>query len=213
MNSRHRFLLAGGLVGLSALVSVLAAPALPDRLITHWNAAGQPDATMAKPLALALFPALTAGLVVLLAFVPRVDPRRENIEAFRPAYDWFVVVFAAFMLVLHAGVVAYNLGYQFDFTLLVLVGVAGLFYCVGLLLERAEPNWFVGIRTPWTLENETVWRRTHDLGSRLFKLTALLALVGVAFGEYAIYFLIVPAIGTALLTVGYSYYAYRQLEP
>jgi len=168
MNSRHRFLIATVFVVISGAVSVLTAPELPTRMATHWNAAGQPDGTMPKAAALAFLPAMTAVLLVVFALVPRIDPLRENIAAFRPVYDWFVVVFTAFMAVIHGGVIAFNLGYEFDFTLLVLAAVAGLFYYVGVLLEHAERNWFVGIRTPWTLSSADVWDRTHRLGSRLF---------------------------------------------
>jgi len=167
---------------------------------------------MSKPAALALLPALTGGLLVVFALVPRIDPLRENIASFRPVYDWFVVVFSAFMTVIHGGVIAFNLGYEFDFTLLVLAAVAGLFYYVGVLLTHAERNWFVGIRTPWTLSSDDVWARTHRLGGRLFKLTALVALVGLFFGDDAIYFLVVPALLTAGITIAYSYYLYEQLE-
>ena len=212
MNSRHRFLIATVFVVISGAVSVLTAPELPTRMATHWNAAGQPDGTMPKAAALAFLPAMTAVLLVVFALVPRIDPLRENIAAFRPVYDWFVVVFTAFMAVIHGGVIAFNLGYEFDFTLLILTTVAGLFYYVGVLLEHAERNWFVGIRTPWALSSADVWDRTHRLGSRLFKLTALVALIGLFFGEYAIYFLVVPALLTAGITVVYSYYLYEQLE-
>lgn len=212
MNSRHRFLIATVFVVISGAVSVLTAPELPTRMATHWNAAGQPDGTMPKAAALAFLPAMTAVLLVVFALVPRIDPLRENIAAFRPVYDWFVVVFTAFMAVIHGGVIAFNLGYEFDFTLLILTTVAGLFYYVGVLLEHAERNWFVGIRTPWTLSSADVWDRTHRLGSRLFKLTALIALVGLFFGEYAIYFLVGPALLTAGITVVYSYFLYEQLE-
>jgi len=212
MNSRHRFLIAVVFVVISGVMSVLAAPELPARMATHWNAAGQPDGTMPKAAALALLPAMTASLLVIFTLVPRIDPLRENIASFRSMYDWFVVVFTAFMAVVHGGVIAFNLGYEFDFTLLVLVAVAGLFYYVGVLLEHAERNWFVGIRTPWTLSSDDVWARTHRLGSRLFKLTALVALVGLFFREYAIYFLVIPALLTAGLTVVHSYYLYEQLE-
>ncbi|WP_254763200.1 SdpI family protein [Natrinema marinum] len=212
MNTSHRLALAGGFVVLAGLASVLAAPDLPDRLVTHWNAAGEPNGTMSKSLGLAFVPALSGALVVLLALVPRIDPLGENVATFRPAYDWFVVAFAGFMFVLHVGILAFNLGYAFDFTLLVLGAVAVLFYAVGELLTHAEPNWFVGIRTPWTLSNETVWDRTHELGSRLFKLTAVVSLIGLFFGEYAVYFLVVPALLTAVITAAYSYYCYRQLE-
>jgi uncharacterized membrane protein len=212
MNTLQRFLIATGFIILSALVSIVAAPDLPNQMVTHWNVAGEPDATMSKAVTLVLFPAITAGLVALLAIVPRIDPRRENIAAFRPTHDWFVILITALMFVIHVGVVAFNLGYVFDFTLLVLAAVAGLFYYIGVVLECTERNWFVGIRTPWTLESDEVWQRTHHLGGRLFKLTALVALIGLAFDEYAIYFFLVPALGTGISTIVYSYYLYEKLE-
>ncbi|QLH83586.1 SdpI family protein [Halosimplex pelagicum] len=212
MNTTHRFGIAAALVAVSALVSVLAAPSLPDTVVTHWNAAGEPDGTMSKTAALALIPALSAVLVALLALVPRVDPLGENVADFRAYYDWFVVLFAGFMTLVHGGVVAFNLGYEFDFTLLVLAAVAGLLYYVGVLLTHAERNWFVGIRTPWTLSDETVWDRTHELGGRLFKLTAVVSLVGLLAGDYTVYFLLVPALATAAITVAYSYYLYERLD-
>ena len=114
--------------------------------------------------------------------------------------------------VVHAGIVAFDLGYGFDVTALVLVGVAGLFYYSGVLLAHAERNWFVAIRTPWTPSNEEVWQRTHALGARLFKLTAVLAPVGLLFGEYALYFLLVPALLTVGITIVYSYDVNDRLE-
>lgn len=213
MNSRHRFLIAAIFVLTSAILSVLAAPDLPAQMASHWNAAGEPDGTMTKPIALALIPAMAAVLLVVFAVIPRIGPLRENIATFRPVYDWFVVVFSAFMAVIHGGVIVFNLGYEFDFTLLVLAAVAGLYYYVGVLLAHAERNWFVGIRTPWTLSSDEVWERTHHLGSRLFKLTAIISLVGLFFGDAAIYFLIVPALLTAGITVIYSYYLYERIEP
>lgn len=212
MNTRQRLSLAVGFVVLSAIVSVLSAPSLPEQLFTHWNAAGEPDGTMSKPLALALFPVLTAGLLILLTLVPRVDPLGENVEAFRRHYDWFIVIFTGFMFVLHTGVIAFNLGYTFNFTLLLLAPIAVLLYYAGVLMTHTERNWFIGIRTPWTLSDEGVWNRTHELGGKLFKLTAVIALVGLFFGEYAVYFLLVPTLLTAVTTVLYSYFLYSKLE-
>ncbi|WP_440991986.1 SdpI family protein [Haloarchaeobius baliensis] len=212
MNTRQRFVIAAAFVALSAVVSLLAAPELPDQLVTNWGPGGEPNGTMGQTAALALVPGLGAVLLGLFALVPRIDPLRENIASFRRYYDWFVVVFAAYLAVLHTGIVAFNLGYAFDMTLFVLAGVAGLFYYLSILLENAERNWFVGIRTPWTMSSDEVWRRTHALGARLFKLTAVLAVVGLAFGEYAVLFLVVPALSTAVVTVVYSYYLYEQLD-
>jgi len=212
MDTTRRYLVAAAFVVLSGLVSVVAAPELPAELVTHWNAAGEPDGTMSKTVALALVPGLSAGLLGLFALIPRIDPLRANIEEFRGHYDWFVVLFAAYMFLVHAGIVAFNLGYEFDFVALVLLGVAGLFYYVGVLLEEAKRNWFVGIRTPWTLSSDTVWEATHELGARLFKICALAAVFGVFADEYAVYFVAVPALATAVLTVVYSYVIYDRLD-
>ncbi|MFC3957065.1 SdpI family protein [Halovivax cerinus] len=211
VNTRQRLAIAFGIVGLSAVVSVAAAPALPERLVTHWNAAGTPDGSMDKWPALASTPALATVVVALLAVVPRIDPLGDTVASVRPAYDWFVVGFAGFLAVVHGGVIAYNLGYAFDVTLALLGAAACLFYGVGVLLGRVERNWFVGVRTPWTLASDEVWDRTHDLASHLFKLSAVIAAIGLGFDEYAVYFLLGPVVVTAIGSVGYSYYLYERL--
>lgn len=218
MNTVHRFAVAAGLVLLAAIASLLAAPELPDQLITNWDAAGEPNGTMSTTTGLWLIPGITAGLLVLFAIVPRIDPLRENIAAFRAYYDWFVVVVSAYMTLVHAGILAFNLGYEFDFTLVILVGMVPLFYYVGVVLEQAKRNWFIGIRTPWTLSDDEVWDRTNALGATLFKLTALVTLIGIVVGyasgqgEYALYAVLVPSLLTAFGTVAYSYYLYRELD-
>ncbi|MFC4357323.1 SdpI family protein [Halobium salinum] len=212
MHSRTRFVLAAGFVAVAGAVSVLAAPALPERIVTNWNAAGEPSGTMSTPLALALVPLLGAVLVGLFALLPRVDPLRANVADFRVYYDWFVVVFAAYLLVVHAALVAFNLGYPVDVTQLILAAVGVLLFYAGVVLNHVEPNWFVGIRTPWTLSDDRVWDRTHRLGAPLFKLCGVLALVGLLFGEYAVYFVLVPVLATAAVTVVYSYVLYERLN-
>ncbi|MCL9813649.1 SdpI family protein [Natranaeroarchaeum aerophilus] len=218
MNTTHRFGLALGFVLLAAIASLVAAPDLPDQFVTNWDAGGEPDGTMSTAIGLWLLPAMTAGLVGLFALLPRIDPLRENITAFRPYYDWFVVVFAAYMTLLHVGMVAFNLGYEFDFTLLVLAGMIPLFYYVGVVLEQAKRNWFIGIRTPWTLSSDEVWDRTNALGATLFKWSALVALVGLVggyvSGQIGLAFaaMFVPLLVTAFVPVAYSYYLYRDLE-
>ncbi|WP_440772343.1 SdpI family protein [Natronorubrum sp. DTA28] len=212
MHTVHRFGIAAAIVVLSGAASLLAIPSLPDQVVSHWNAAGEPDGTMSKTAALVFLPALSAGLLGVFALLPRIDPNRANIEAFRPSYDWFVVLFTGFLFVIHVGIIAFNLGYQFDFVALIVASLAPLFYFVGIVLENAKQNWFVGIRTPWTLSSEAVWDRTHELGSKLFKLAALVMLGGLVFDAYAIYFLLVPLLVTAGVTIVYSYVLYERLE-
>ncbi|WP_050032553.1 SdpI family protein [Halorubrum halophilum] len=212
MRSVHRLAVAAGLVAIAAALSAVAAPSLPERVVTNWDAAGRPAGTLSRTAAVWLPPALMAGLVLLLAALPRVDPLRENVAAFRPTYDWFVVVLTAFLFVVHAGILAFNLGYEFPFTSLLVAAVSLLVYYVGAVLPRTERNWFMGIRTPWTLSSDAVWDRTHRLGGRLFKLAAVVGVAGLAFGEYAVYLLVVSVVTVALVTAAYSYVLYARLE-
>lgn len=212
LTTRARFGLAALFAVLAGVAGVLAAPDLPAELVTQWDAGGEPNGTLAKGPALVLVPALTLGLVGLFAVLPRLDPLGENIESFRAQYDWFAVVFAAYLSAIHLAVIAFNLGYEFDFTLVVLAGMAALFYYIGIVLDHAERNWFVGIRTPWTLSSDEVWDRTHDLGATLFKLTALVSAAALLAGDIAIFVIVGATITTAIITTVYSYYCYRQLD-
>ncbi|TKX76080.1 SdpI family protein [Halorubrum sp. GN11_10-6_MGM] len=210
LSTRLRFGVAALLVAVGAAASLAVAPELPERMVTRWNGPGEPTGTLPRTLGLWLVPGLAAGLVGLFALLPRIDPLGENIAAFRVHYDRFVVVFTAFLVGLHLAVLAVNLGYAVDVTTIAVAGGAALFYYLGALLPHVEPNWFVGIRTPWTLSDDAVWERTHALGARLFKLSAVIAAIGLLFGEYAVYFLVGPALATAAVTVAYSYVVYRR---
>jgi uncharacterized membrane protein len=90
----------------------------------------------------------------------------------------------------------------------VMIGI--LFIYVGFLLEHAEPNWFVGIRTPWTLSSGSVWKKTHQKGALLFKLAGVVSMIGILAGVYAWLFILLPAIAVAISTVVYSYVEFRR---
>ena len=212
LSTRLRFGVAGLLVAAGAAASLLVAPDLPERMVTRWNAGGEPTETLSRTLGMWLVPGLAAGLIGLFALLPRIDPLGDNVAAFRDHYDRLVVVLTAFLTVVHLTVLAFNLGYAVDVTTLAVAGSAALFYYVGTVLPHVEPNWFLGIRTPWTLSDDAVWERTHALGARLFKLSALIAVVGLFSGEYAVYFLVGPALATAAITVAYSYVLYARGE-
>jgi len=85
-------------------------------------------------------------------------------------------------------------------------------YIISLLLAQARRNWFVGIRTPWTLSSEEVWNKTHKLGALLFKLVAIIILIGVIFPRYSIYFVLIPVLSVAVFLVIYSYTLYTKIE-
>ena len=195
---------------LTAVITLVAYPVMPDVVASHWNAAGELDGTMPKFWGLALIPLLMYGFCALLAVLPRIDPLRKNYEKFRDYYEGFILVFAAFLLFIQLQIILWGRGIYMspNLTLPILMGF--LFIYIGFLMEHAEPNWFVGIRTPWTLSNETVWKKTHRKGATLFKLAGVVSFIGILAGIYAWLFILVPAIAVAGYTVVYSYVEFRK---
>jgi uncharacterized membrane protein len=201
-------IIAGLLITFALTITMY--PSAPETVVSHWNAAGQADGYLPKLWGLSLIPLIMTGLVALLVLLPRIDPYKSNYEKFRDYYDGFILLFVFFLLAIQVQIILWSTGYRIspNLTLPFLMGT--LFIYVGFLLYHAEQNWFVGIRTPWTLSSETVWKKTHELGGKLFKLAGIIAFAGVVAGEYAIWFVIVPVLAVALVTMLYSYFEYRK---
>jgi len=191
--------------------SLWAYPRLPALVPSHWNAAGEIDGYMPRAAAAVLLPAMALGLGLLLLYLPNIDPLRANVERFRRPYHWFVAGLALFLLLLHALTLLAGLGVRFNMTSLV-IPITGLSLIgLGFLIERTRPNWFIGIRTPWTLTSPTVWARTHRLGARLFKLGGAAALLGLLLPpQAALLLLMALVLLLTLATVIYSYVVYRE---
>jgi uncharacterized membrane protein len=195
---------------LTLAVTVLAYPALPDMIPSHWNMAGEVDAYLPKIWGVLIIPLLMVPLTALFFLLPRIDPLKENYEKFRPYYDGFILVFLVFFLLIQLQIILWGLGYQVSPNLIVPLLAGALFIYLGFLVEHAEQNWFVGIRTPWTLSSEQVWKKTHALGGKLFKIAGLIAMAGVFFGDYALWFVLVPVLAVTAYTIVYSYFEYQK---
>ncbi|MEF8830063.1 MAG: SdpI family protein [Halobacteriales archaeon] len=195
----------------AAAISAVFAPELPAEMVTTWSASGEPTGAMSRSTVLVGGPAMVLFVVALFEVIPRIDPLAANIRQFQAAYDAAAVVVAGFLAYVHALVVVWNLGHEFDLVVGLAPALSVLYVAVGFLLERAERNWFVGIRTPWTLSSERVWRDTHDLAATLFKATGVVALGALVVPDDAIYFVVAPAVAVSLVGTVYSFVRYRQL--
>jgi len=185
-------------------------PAVPDRVVSHWNAAGQADGHMSKFWGLFLIPIILTGFVALFAVLPRIDPYKMNYEKFRDWYEGFILLFVLFMLAIQIQIILWSTGYQVspNLTFPVLTGM--LFIYLGFLLGHVEQNWFVGIRTPWTLSSASVWKKTHALGGKLFRIAGVISCAGIFAGPYALWFIIIPVLTVAVYTVVYSYTEFQK---
>lgn len=197
---------------LAVAISVPSGPELPAEVVTNWNAAGEPDGYLSKTALVVGGPALVAGTVLLFELFPSIDPLGMNFEEFRAAYEAAALLIAGFMVYVFALVVAWNLGVEFDIIAGLTPAIAVLYIGVGFVLDRAKRNWFVGIRTPWTLSSEQVWDRTHEVGGTLFKVAGVLVFGGLLLPDLTVYFIVAPVAGVALLTTVYSFVLYRRLD-
>ncbi|HEX9579944.1 MAG TPA: SdpI family protein [Gemmatimonadales bacterium] len=149
---------------LAAAFSIWAYPRMPPRVAVHWNVQGEPDSFGPRFLAIALLPAVMLAMRAILALLPAIDPRAENYRKFADTYWLIVNGVLGFMLLLHVVIVVNGIGYPVRVDRIAIGGAGLLLVLIGSYLGRVEPNWFFGIRTPWTLSSDTVWRRTNRMG-------------------------------------------------
>lgn len=164
------------LAGMFALAAVTW-PGAPDRIPVHWNLHQQVDRYAGRFEGLFGVPLLTLGLYVLMLIVPRIDPGRANYPAFLGAFTTLRHALVAFMAVLYAVMHLWIRGVEVRMNTVMPLLMGALFIVVGNLLGKLRPNWFVGIRTPWTLSSKDAWVRAHHTGGWVFIVAGLAFMV------------------------------------
>jgi len=202
-------MLSLGLVLISFIVGVYYYPFMPERMTTHWNINGDGDGSSSKFVGLFLVPFIFLSFTVILIVIPRLDPLKENITLFRKYYDGLIIVFSVFIFSIFVQVILWNLGFRISPNHVFPLGIGYLLFYLGVLMEHAKRNWFIGIRTPWTMSSENVWNKTHKVGGKLFKISGLMTFVAVIFPRFILIIVIFIIVGAAY-TVVYSYLEYRK---
>lgn len=185
---------------------------LPDQMASHWNVNDQVDGYMSKFWGVFLMPLLSLGMYLLFLVIPNIDPHKANIAQFRDAFNLFIVLIVGFMVYVYTLTLLWNLGYtNFGVGKAMMPALGVLFIFLGYMLRKAKRNFFIGIRTPWTLSSDRVWNETHRIGAMLFTISGILALLGSFLGgTTAFVMLIIPLVGSTLFLVIYSYVLYRR---
>ena len=211
MSTKTTSIITLALIALALLAGAVLWNQLPDQMASHWNVNDQVDGYTSKLLGVFLMPLITLGMFALFLVVPNIDPLKANIAKFRESFNLFIVLIVAFMLYIHGLTLAWSLGHQdFKMSGAILPFIGILFIAIGFMLRKAKRNFFIGIRTPWTLSSDNVWDKTHQLGSILFMVSGAFAIIGGVFGGMAAFWLMfVPLIGSSLFLVVYSYLLYR----
>ncbi|MBT8108300.1 MAG: SdpI family protein [Gammaproteobacteria bacterium] len=185
--------------------------ALPDPMPTHWNAAGQADDYMPKLQGAVVLAAVPAFIFIIFKLIPVVSPRGFRTESFTGVLNILMTASVVFGSVIGIVAIQAALGANFNISTIVMVAVGLLLMVLGNFMGKVRKNFFIGIRTPWTLASDEVWAKTHRLGGWCLVIAgAAMALLAVLAPkvEWIIYIVVV----LALIPVVYSYIAYRRIE-
>ena len=184
---------------------------LPDKMPVHWNMAGQVDRYGGKFEGVLLMPLIALGLYVLLLVLPRLDPGHANYAQFAGVYNVIRFATLATLTTVYGTMLLAGGGYDIEVSTVISLATGIMFIVLGGSMGKIRPNWFVGIRTPWTLSSKVSWIQTHRAGGWLFLIIGSAQIVGGLFlpPSVAIGLMLCLVLGGSLGLWIYSYYAWR----
>lgn len=213
----HRELLQIVILALPFALAAVWWNKIPPVVATHWGLHGQPNGWMPKGPGLLLPPTLNVALCLLLAFLPNIDPRlRGNPAGDSTRYRRVLRIYRYAITTLVAqvalAVIALAAGWRVDIGLIAVNGLLAVFLVMGNFLGNLQPNFFLGVRTPWTLRDGETWRATNRLIGRLMVFGALALLVAEFFvtRETHVYLLSAYFVGIAVGSLGYSAWFFQR---
>ena len=188
-------------------------PGLPDPMPTHWNAAGEVDDYSSKPFGAAIVGLMPVFSFVIFKLIPVISPRGFRTESFSGTLNILMTVTVVFSAVIGVGILRAAHDTSINISSFIFVAVGLLLMIIGNFLGKVRKNFFLGIRTPWTLASDEVWAKTHRVGGWCFVIAGvLMALMGVAAPASNMRWVIGVIVAIALVPVVYSYFAYRRIE-
>jgi uncharacterized membrane protein len=211
MSNHGYYLAAATIIAATAIGIALAYPQLPANVPFHWDALGQANGWNPKWALFLWGPGLMSMMVGVFAAIPWLSPKKFEVDSFRTTYLYIMILIVAMMAYAQMLVVISGLGVPFDMTRATEGCVCVLAMLMGNVLGKLRRNFFMGIRTPWTLANERVWNATHRFGAKTFFAAGLAGLFAVILR--APFWMPIAAIGAgALIPAIYSLIFYKQLE-
>lgn len=189
---------------------LLIFPTLPDQVPIHWNIYGEADNWAGRPstLFLALLPLF---MLFLLHVIPRIDPRGKSYEKHQKAYQVFITLLILFLNAILWIANAACLGFPVPIERMVPIGVGILLLTFGNYMPQLRTNYTIGIKNPWTLESEWVWKKTHAMGGIVF---CIMGFIMVLSGFFSTGWMSKLSLGAILFGVfgleTYSYLLYRK---
>ncbi len=185
---------------------------LPAELPTHWNASGEADGFSSKLTTFFMSNGMMVLMYVMFLILPKIDPKKINYKYFSKGYSSIVIGIMILFFAINLGTIYIGLGHELKMERLIVILIGVLFLFVGNYMQQVKSNYFMGIRTPWTLSNETVWNKTHRVGSKVFMIAGILIMVTVFLPpSMMIWAIITIAFLMSAIPIVYSYVLYKKI--
>ncbi|NPC91816.1 DUF1648 domain-containing protein [Bacillus sp. WMMC1349] len=187
-------------------------PYLSNHIPIHWSFSGEVDQYATKAEAMLLMLGLLIFVYAVMILTPKLEPRKKNLALFSKTYHIIVNAMLLLFSVLNLLLVLTGLGYHVPMRSFVPVLVGAILIVIGNYLPRVRSNFFVGIKNPWTLSSDTVWKKTHRFASKMFTIAGILIAINGLFpiGENANIAIVALILITVFAPYVYSYVLYRQ---
>lgn len=199
------------LIIISIIGTIFVYGYLPDTIPLHWNIQGEVDRVGGKSnvFITALLPLV---LYMLMMLFPKIDPKKKSYEKHKKAYSITVGLILVFLIVIHWETILVSLGLKLDVSTVVSIGIGVMFIVIGNFMSQIRQNYFFGIRTPWTLANENVWKKTHRVGGYGFIAIGAAFILSAFLKSPMLKFIIIVGgtIGFTLYIFVYSYFVFKK---
>ena len=212
MTANQKFYWGAIAVILAVLAGTMVAyPKLPGTVPIHWNASGHADDWGPKWSLFLWGPGIMAAIVLLFYVLPWLSPKRFEIDSFRDTYLYIMIVMVVGLGYFHVLVMMNGLGVTWDIGRAMLGGICLMIALLGNVMGKVRRNFYLGIRTPWTIASERVWNKTHRLAAKTSFAAGLIGLLEV-FLHAPFWLPIATVMAGPIIPAIYSLVYYKQLE-
>jgi uncharacterized membrane protein len=206
---KKAFIIGIGITLLQFIAVFVAYGHLPNEIPTHWNVSGEVDAYGHKNM-IFMIPLLSLVITLGMYYLPRLDPKYENIKKSGRAYGAVMIILNLIMALVTAIILSYAFGIAVPVNAVMSAAIGIMFFVIGYYMPKIKFNYMFGIRLPWTLADETVWAKAHKLGGLIFLACGVLFIAGIFLP--APYNFAVPIAGIFLALIIISVYSYTEYK-
>jgi len=194
------------IIALTIILSIYFYSNWPEIIASHWNFKGEVDGYSSKAFMAWLFPTMISAMYAMFLALPYFDPKKKNYESFSGFYHLFKTLILAVLFLLFVSVGFFNMGYNLNITLITTIALGAFMILMGKFFKDIKPNWFMGIKNPWTLSSDNVWKKTHKLGGHFFTIFGAIIILCNFLPEILSTILFI--LGILLIIVGTTIYSY-----